>query len=211
MLTSLPAIGQLRDRIRDWFGNRAVRQLDRAIRAGDYDTVFELIQRSYLGSAASAFDLHGEFVDLEPFDTERLAEFGRAAERYAAAATRRSAGGVLLPPEVQEQYADLIVDESIATGYEYGARQAAVHSEEPLEWKTWTRIFPAKVPRDWHDQLNGHTIERNAMFTLPGGDNVGQECNGPHAWEDVDDPGEWINCGHALIYTPAADWTDVLH
>lgn len=208
-LRTLPFLGRLRDRLLQVFGARAVAQLNRAVAAGDFDTMRELMSRVYLASATSAYGMHGDLMTLPDMNAERLAEFGRAAETFGGRAARRARGAPLLSPAWQEAYPDMMIDAGLAQGYEYGAKQAAVHAGEE-GWKTWTRIWPAKKPRDWHNALEGVTIERRADFQMPGGPNQGAECEGPHDWSKIDDPAEWMHCGHALVYTPAADWTDVL-
>jgi hypothetical protein len=208
-LTALPQLGLVRDRLRRWFGKRAVAQLDRALMENDFESIFELIQRVYLGSATSAYGIQGEIAAVPAVDEAFFTKLARAAQEFAARATRLSAGTDLLPPAVQEQYGDLMVDQALAQGHEEGAWQGALRADPPLGWKVWTRIYEAKEPRDWHDALEGSTIARNAKYVLPGGPNEGAEVHGPHDWRSVKDAAEWIHCGHSLIYTPYADWGDL--
>ena len=73
-----------------------------------------------------------------------------------------------------------------------------VADEAKLGYKTWVRIYPVKEPRRWHQALEGRTIPRDALFTLG---LTGQQCRYPHDWEMVPEPGEWMNCGHSVVYT----------
>lgn len=208
---TIPALGRLRDRLRDLFGGRQLSALDRAVRSGDALGVFDLLRRLYLGSAVSAYDVHGEWLTLPRLDEVRLAEFTREAERWAAQMAQRAQAVPEMSPAWQDAYPEMAADQGLGQGYEYGARQAAVHSaDKELGWKTWTRIYPVKKPRSWHDALNGKTIARTAKFVMPGGPNPGAECDGPYDWGGLDSAAEWIHCGHALVYTPEAEWADIL-
>jgi len=72
--------------------------------------------------------------------------------------------------------------------------------------KTWVRIHAIKRPedaRDWHVALEGATVDDEEMFQLPGGPNAGALVRGPHDWDSIDDPAEWMNCQHGCIYVPA--------
>jgi len=102
----------------------------------------------------------------------------------------------------------LTVRAGVRGGWADGAKEAA--DEAGAGFKTWVRVWPVKEPRDWHDALEGKTIPVNAKFVLPGGPNVGKEVEAPHDWKSVPDPAEWINCGHAVVYTPHARMRDLV-
>ena len=72
------------------------------------------------------------------------------------------------------------------------------------EWKTWVRAFARDENRDHHDDLNGVSIPIDDLFNLSG---VG--VYGPRDWNRLPDPGEWMNCGHALDYKMVANAEDL--
>lgn len=72
----------------------------------------------------------------------------------------------------------------------------AVAVEGGAEFKTWIRLFPREESRD-HGMLNGVTIPRDSLFTLPNGVQV----FGPRDWKNYPSPEEWINCGHGLVFS----------
>lgn len=77
---------------------------------------------------------------------------------------------------------------------------AAVATLAKAEFKTWVRAWPRTRHRDHHDRLEGITIPIDADFVMPGGPNSGRRVSAPRAWDDVSDPAEWMNCGHALRF-----------
>lgn len=82
----------------------------------------------------------------------------------------------------------------------HDAEAAAVATLAEAEFKTWVRAWPRTRHRDHHDRLEGITIPIDADFVMPGGPNSGRRVSAPRAWDDVSDPAEWMNCGHALRF-----------
>jgi hypothetical protein len=78
-----------------------------------------------------------------------------------------------------------------------------------VEFKRWVRAWPRTVHRDHHDDLEDVVIPVDDLFTLPGGDNTGAQVYGPRDWDRVGDPGEWMNCGHALAFETRPSASDM--
>lgn len=83
-------------------------------------------------------------------------------------------------------------------GHDTEADEVAVLAE--AEFKVWVRAWPRKAVRDWHDELEGVSIPIEASFILQGGPNAGARVYGPRDWQSVSDPGEHMQCGHALRF-----------
>jgi hypothetical protein len=163
-----------------------------------------------LGAQLKAWALHATGLDLP--NLPPLSVQGLIAERALAFAdgvvARVSAVyGSDQPPISPKLYVDLMADVAVRRGWSEGAETAA--KEAGALWKTWIRVYPVKHPRDWHVALEGRTIPERAKFILPGGPNVGKRVDAPHDWDSVPDPREWMNCGHAVIYTLQATWREV--
>ena len=73
-----------------------------------------------------------------------------------------------------------------------------------VQWKTWVRAFARDENRDHHDELNGVTIPVDDFFNLDG-----VNVYGPRDWDSLPDPGEWMNCGHALDFKQAVTAEDL--
>lgn len=101
-------------------------------------------------------------------------------------------------PVSPKVYVNMVSDVMTRYGYTSGARQAGRAGR--AKQKTWVRAYPARNPRDWHDELIGTTIKVTEFFFLPGGPNAGALVEAPHDWDHLGDPAEWINCGHACVY-----------
>jgi len=89
-------------------------------------------------------------------------------------------------------------ESSVWTGQDDAGEHVATLAE--AAWKEWVRAWPRTEHRDHHDALEGVVIPEEDHFTLPGGANAGAQVYGPRDWDAVPDPGEWLNCGHALAY-----------
>ena len=134
---------------------------------------------------------------------QRSAKWGNlVVARFQAVMVREKPG---IDPRL---WLKLVVRAGVRGGWAEGAREAA--QEAGAGFKTWVRTWPAKEPRDWHDALEGKTIPAKMLFTLPGGPNAGRQVEAPHDWARLPDPAEWINCGHAVIYTPHARMRDLM-
>jgi hypothetical protein len=211
-ILTIPEIGAIRDRLKDILGEEGMGRLEEAIDGGDIDEVMRLVARVHLASGITAAALEDALFGGIPMDDptflDRLAE---GALSYGEAAALRSQLAAAVPLVVARAYPGLVVDASIANGHEVGAREAAEAADPMLAYKSWVRVYPRKVHRDWHDDLaGGPPIPSDEPFVLSGGPNAGAEVMGPHDWESLDDPEEWMNCGHATIYVPDPTWGETL-
>lgn len=167
--------------------------------------------RTHLDAQLAAWAVHSAWLDIPtipPQDalnllSERSLRFGQDVVARVAAHYGTGEGGRLDP----RLYVRLMADVAVRRGWEEGASEAAREAE--AQWKTWVRVYPVREPRDWHARLEGATIPADRKFVLPGGPNRGREVMAPHDWDRLPDPREWVNCGHAVIYTPAAQWKDL--
>jgi hypothetical protein len=100
-------------------------------------------------------------------------------------------------------YAALVLQQSVWAGNDAEARTLAI--EHDAAWKEWVRAFPREAHRDHHDLLEGRIIPTDALFELPGGRNAGTSVYGPRDWGRLSDPGEWVECGHALRFSRTAE------
>jgi len=107
-----------------------------------------------------------------------------------------------------ENYAKNVTDNTLWAGIDASGNELAVLAE--VEFKTWVRSWPRREERDWHGDLEGVTILVDELFTLPGGPNVGSQVYGPRDWDAVSDPGEHMNCGHALRFRRTVEGRDIL-
>lgn len=181
------------------------------VQRGEYQALRAWAASGHLGAQLKAWALHATWLDLPLLPP--LSVQGLIAERALAFAddvvARVSAVyGSGQPPISPRLYVDLVADIAVRRGWGEGAQAAA--KEAGALWKTWVRVYPVRHPRDWHTALEGRTIPERAKFTLPGGPNAGRKVDAPHDWDSVPDPAEWMNCGHAVIYTPEATWKEVL-
>lgn len=199
-----------RDRARLRARLRKAAATARAAAAQDDAAVRADLAAANLAAALLGWGIHGEWIPrLDAPSAPTLAELLRGARVFAQRSARGLEAIVEMHPSPDDllHAAELALDAGIGQGYEHGAHAAAV--AVAIGYKTWVRITPVKEPRDWHtDGLEGVTIERDALFTLPGGPNKGMTVLGPHDFDSLVMQGgngaaEWYNCGHALIYTDA--------
>lgn len=179
---------------------------------GEFAAVIAWAARMRLTSATVAWATHAVWLNglkaqpsrarLERMTKRAIDWGGLVAVRFEAALTKERPG---IQPRL---WLKLAVRAGVRGGWAEGAREAA--EEAGAGFKTWVRTWPAKEPRDWHDALEGKTVPAKMLFTLPGGPNAGAKVEAPHDWRRVTDPGEWINCGHAVIYTPHARVRDLI-
>lgn len=133
--------------------------------------------------------------------TEIQAALAQAADEWARMVVSRVSAtlGQEKPPIAPRLYVDVVADIAVRRGWHVGASAAA--EEGDATRKTWVRVYPVRHPRDWHAALEGTTIPASERFRLPGGPNAGRLVEGPHDWDSLPDPREWVNCGHAVIYS----------
>lgn len=191
--------------------HRVAEQLRDMARRGEYTALRQWAMSGFLGAEMRAWALHATWLDLPTLPPAAVQ--GELVERAIAFANdvvaRVSAVyGAGEPPVSPRVYVRLVADVATRRGWSEGAEVAA--EKGGARWKTWVRVYPVREPRDWHVALEGQTIPETAKYTLPGGPNAGQRVDAPHDWDSVPDPREWINCGHAVIYTPHATWGDVM-
>jgi len=103
--------------------------------------------------------------------------------------------------------AALAVRQGVWGGHDTQARAVAAFAG--ADFKRWVRAFPRRTQRDHHDAMEGVLIPTEEKFILPGGRNSGARVYGPRAWDDVPDPGEWLNCGHALEFLTNVTQSDL--
>jgi len=193
-------------------GRREIAErLKEMVRRGEFTALRKWAMTGHLGSQLKAWALHATWLDLPGLPPAAVQ--GELVERAVAFAddvvARVSAVyGTGEPPISPRLYVRLVADVAARRGWSEGAEVAA--EKGGARWKVWVRVYPVREPRDWHVALEGQTIPENVKFVLPGGPNAGQRVDAPHDWDAVPDPAEWINCGHAVIYTPHATWKDVL-
>ena len=193
-------------------GRRSVAErLMEMVRRGEFTALRQWAMTGFLGAELRAWALHATWLDLPGLPPAAVQ--GELVERAVAFAddvvARVSAVyGVGTSPLSPRIYVRLVADVATRRGWSEGAEVAARKAE--ARWKTWIRVYPVREPRDWHVALEGQTIPETMKFTLPGGPNAGQRVDAPHDWDAVPDPAEWINCGHAVIYTLQATWREVL-
>lgn len=208
MVVALPSLGALRDWIRSRFGKRGLEDLERALRTGDAEAIRDLAARPFVASAVLGYYAEQELLELADLSPDLARAIAEAAGLFAQEVAHRAALAVrALPAGVMPQFADLVLTQGLAQGFELGTARAAAAApaDVPLV-KTWVRIHALKNPKDarpWHEALEGSAIDDEEMFRLPGGPNAGALVKGPHDWDSVDDPAEWMNCQHGMIYTPA--------
>jgi hypothetical protein len=207
---TLPKIGDEVDRILEQLLKKrydaVLNRWKRELARGRLISLYEFVIEGYGRGALASWAMHARWLAGigEIPAKETLLELRRQAGRFAetvetrALAIFRQAGSKFDPG----RYITLIAGVSLWNGFSAGAEAAG--TEAGAQYKEWIRTYPAKHPRDWHDALEGAVIPVNRKFVLPGGPNAGKAVDGPHDWKSVRDPGEWLNCGHAIIYLNAA-------
>lgn len=100
-------------------------------------------------------------------------------------------------PELINLTENLLTYGAAIEGHTRGQQVAAETHSLPL--KRWVRYRTPKTGKRKHSSLEGLTIPRDELFTLPSGAKV----YGPHDWERYPKVSEWINCGHGLIFLPS--------
>ncbi len=212
---TLEKLGEIIRRLEERFEREGRRDLlermYRLIDRGDIWVLWNWAANMRLVSAQAAWTAHAMWLKglkAHPPPARLECMIQRAYDWGGVVAARFQAVMVRERPGIHPRlWLKLAVRAGVRGGWAEGAREAA--EEAGAGFKTWIRTWPAKEPRDWHDALEGKTIPANALFTLPGGPNIGAKVEAPHDWQRLPDPAEWINCGHAVVYTPHARLRDL--
>lgn len=193
--------------------NRALQRVpaaltnDRALAA----VLVTLFSDAYLDGSNAAIVTHGSRLglgvsEIDALNTRELAErtfVQIAAARDRALNTFRDDATVA---ELTNWFATANA-QMVWAGQDDEAEALATLAQ--AEVKTWVRSFARDEHRDHHDDLNGVTIPVDDDFVLPGGPNAGASVYGPRDWDSLGDPGEWMNCGHALEFKREATAEDL--
>lgn len=204
-------LGQLLDAARRR-ANRQVERLAQALLTEATDDAIRAIAASYLEGGRAAFAAYSADLQLgRTIPRELAATWAAASVEYGARLVDTLQTTLGNRGEVTRlfirSYADLTVQQSLWRGTDQTGQELGTLAE--VQWKTWVRSFPRKEHRDHHDMLEGVKIPVDDLFRLPGGPNVGARVYGPRAWDRVSDPGEWMNCGHALRFSKTATREEV--
>jgi hypothetical protein len=140
--------------------------------------------------------------------TERMLTAVGVARRRVLQQVEGEVSGALTVAQLQAQL-ETASEAMVWRGQDDEADVVARLAE--VQWKTWVRAFARDENRDHHDHpdILGVTIPVDDYFILPGGDHAGVRVYGPRDWNEVADPGEWMNCGHALDFKQAATAEDL--
>jgi len=204
-------LGQLFDAARRRATVQA-RRLATALLDDAVDDAIQAIAAAYLEGARTSFTAYasdlrlGRSVPRElatVWTSSSIALGARLVERLRTTVNARGEVTKLFI----ESYADTTVQQSLWRGVDQTGQELGTLAE--VEWKTWVRAWPRKEHRDWHTMLEGVTIPVDDAFRLPGGPNAGTSVYGPRAWDSVSDPGEHLNCGHALRFSKRASRSDL--
>lgn len=190
---------------------RMLARLQELVDSGRYDVIIRWAAALRIQAAAAAWAVHSSWLDIPPKPyTKRLERIAQRSLAWGSlVADRFVATLVKDEPKINPRlWLKLTVLAGVKQGWTDGASEAA--EEADAGFKTWVRVFPVRQPRDWHDALEGKTVPRKMLFTLPFGPNAGAKVEAPHDWDRLPDPAEWINCGHGVIYTPHARRADLL-
>ena len=142
-----------------------------------------------LGYVAQALEL-GQALTVP---TVRIESWRRLALEQGDRLSRAAQVRETLSREQAELWATEAARTTARRGLDSGVFGKAEDANVPF--KTWVRVAPVRSPRA-HSNLEGVTIERDELFTLPSGIQV----YGPR------DPAapfatEWIGCQHHLLYS----------
>lgn len=201
-----PRVGELLDELVASMQARSEtveRWLIREAAAGDMPKLREWIARGYLRGELVAWGVHAEWLVLPRLERTIIRTLAENAREFAVQMQARAVAvyGSQRGPD-PKAYVNLLADVVARQSWTAGAEQAG--EAGGARFKQWIRAYPSKRRRDWHDLLNGVSIPIAASFVLPGGPNRNASVDGPHDWARLPDPGEWINCGHAVIYLEQA-------
>lgn len=200
----LPALGRALDRVLP----RVRRDLEVRVLAA-LATVDELPMRllaqvfagAYASGVTVGWVVHGAILgaplDLSPAEVR---EWRERAMRHGDLIANRVQVIASHEPTIAELRSHVLRagEASVWSGQDDAGEHVATLAE--AAWKEWVRAWPRTEHRDHHDALEGVVIPEEHLYTLPGGNSAGAQVYGPRDWERVPDPGEWLNCGHALAY-----------
>lgn len=198
-------IGQLMDALLERLrrrGRRIAEALLLMVERGDLEPLRLFAFRGHWVSSMTGWTAQSLVLPVPTMPpTELQAALAEAADEWARLVVSRVASvmGAGEPPISPRLYVDVIADIAVRRGWHVGASAAA--EEAGARSKTWVRVYPVRHPRDWHSALEGVTIPAGERFVLPGGPNAGRAVEGPHDWDSLPDPREWVNCGHAVVYS----------
>lgn len=170
--------------------------------SGDLNILKRWVLKHHYDAQLLAWALHSNwlgipmspgFKDEEVLARASLAFVGQVEARVKV--VFGSGEGSVVSPKT---YVNMVSDVMTRHGYSTGAEAAGAAGGATQT--TWVRMYPARHPRHWHDELNGVSVPTGQYFTLPGGPNAGAQVLAPHDWSNLNDGSEWFNCGHAAIY-----------
>jgi hypothetical protein len=185
-----------------------------AIIAGNTAAAVRELITAYLRGRAIGYQVHGRMLGASATIPVAVARAWReAANRYATGLTMRAMRTFDERGDVTRvfvrSYASELTRQTTWAGQDDTFKDLGRAFD--VEFKTWVRAWPREKHRDWHNELeDGKAIPVDDLFTLPGGPNAGAQVYGPRDWERVSDPGEHMNCGHALAFEtrPTAENTE---
>ena len=167
--------------------------------AGRPDLVTDFVREAYRIGAQVGWRLTSGEVERRAAMPREILDLVIARSRQQADdLQRRLADRALNTPITGPQIANqtLVAGESsVWSGMDTGSEQAA--RTYRLQLKTWVRAYERKEKRPSHVALEGVTIPLDDLFVLPSGARVYQ----PRDWQNLPDPAEWVNCGHALRFS----------
>ncbi|HET9026087.1 MAG TPA: hypothetical protein VFN07_00975 [Trueperaceae bacterium] len=179
----------------------AAEVITKAIASGNLAALRLYLARAHLDGRKVARLLQGGYLRVSPYlDRRTAARWLESGQLYSQAiANRLEAARVERTTFLQlRSWVVNSGQQAVWAGHDAEADEVATLAE--AEYKTWVRAWPRQRRRDWHDRLEGVSIPIDTDFVLPDGPNAGRRITGPRAWDDVDDPAEWMNCGHALRF-----------
>jgi len=171
-------------------------------------TIVDVITEAWMSGALTGYMVHGAYLEapasMPPSLAQPLAEQALQHGEWTATRIRDSLEDREVTQAVVALLARSSTEASAWMGHDIVARGVANMME--AGFKRWVRSWPRKEERE-HSVLEGQVLPESELFTLPDGRLV----YGPRDWDRVPDPGEWINCGHALVYLREATVADVLY
>lgn len=180
---------------------RLVRRAARGLERGDPTVVAQTHLDGRRVALATTGVLLGARARLTAAEARRWRDGSMSYAEEALRLTSVNIGAGMTRAEL-ERYAALVLRQSVWAGQDTEARTIA--QDHDAAWKEWVRAFPRTEHRDHHDTLVGRIIPTDSLYELPGGRNAGALVYGPRDWIRLSDPGEWVECGHALRFSRTA-------
>lgn len=177
--------------------------ITRALADGNIDALQAYLRTAHLDGRRVARVMQGSHLGItNRLDRSTVERWVGSGDKYAKAIANRIERAVNEAGDVEFlQLRSTVLQsgqQAVWNGHDEEAKDVAFLAE--AEFKTWLRVWPRVKHRDHHDRLEGVSIPIDADFVLPGGPNSGRRVSAPRAWDDVSDPAEWMNCGHALRF-----------